>query len=134
MIKKTALLILFGMLCTHGVKAEIDSGTCGAEGDNITWVLDDDYTLTLTGSGEMKSYRYQNYPPWSKYSDIKKIVIGNGIKDIGEFAFENCRKVTSVTIPQSVIKIGESAFCNCDNLTSIDIPSSVRLIGTSALT
>ena len=51
---------------------------------------------------------------------------------IGEFAFYNCRSLTSVTIPSSVTSIGESAFYNCSSLTSVTIPSSVTSIGKSA--
>ena len=51
---------------------------------------------------------------------------------IGEFAFYNCRSLTSVTIPSSVTSIGKYAFSGCSGLTSVTIPSSVTSIGESA--
>ena len=51
---------------------------------------------------------------------------------IGEYAFENCSGLTSVTFPSSVTSIGEYAFSSCSGLTSVTIPSSVTSIGDSA--
>ena len=51
---------------------------------------------------------------------------------LGDFAFEGCSGLTSLTIPSSVTKIGESAFQGCSGLTSLTIPSSVTSIGKNA--
>ena len=47
-------------------------------------------------------------------------------------AFENCSKLTSITIPSCVTCIVERAFSHCSSLTSITIPSSVTNIGEFA--
>ncbi len=57
---------------------------------------------------------------------------GDSVTSIGNYAFENCDSLTSITIPDSVTSIGDSAFCWCDSLTSITIPDSVITIGESA--
>lgn len=51
---------------------------------------------------------------------------------IGEGAFNDCEKLTTVSIPASVTNIGNYAFGHCSNLTSIEIPASVTTIGEEA--
>ena len=54
------------------------------------------------------------------------------VTSIGEWAFENCSGLTSVTIPNSVANICYSAFGRCSGLTSVTIPNSVTNIGCCA--
>ena len=54
------------------------------------------------------------------------------VKYIGDYAFSNSDKLTSVTIPKSVISIGQYAFYRCSDLTSVIIPNSVTYIGSGA--
>ena len=54
------------------------------------------------------------------------------VRGIGEFAFSNCKGLTSVTIPNSVITISSYAFKNCSSLTSVSIPNSVVSISFGA--
>ena len=56
-------------------------------------------------------------------------IIMQGVASIGDYAFEYCRSLTSITIPNSVTSIGDSAFKDCRSLTSITIPNSVTSIG-----
>ena len=133
----------------------LGSGTCG---DTVMWALSNDYTLTISGTGNMKTY--SNYgdtrPPWYSYANqivalnildsvtsisnyafqdctsLTSVNIGNGITDISYSAFSRCTSLTSITIPNSVTSIGNSAFSRCTSLTSITIPNSVTSIGNSA--
>ena len=100
----------------------VASGTCG---DNLTWRLHYDGTLTIEGTGQMTS------SPWSDdyKSCIKTIIVGEGVTSIGRSAFEGCSSLTSITIPNSVTSIGDYAFRGCSSLTSITIPNSVTSIG-----
>ena len=101
--------------------------------DNLTWTLDADGTLTISGTGAMKNYDYDsNQSPVYKNSNVKKVVIEDGVTSIGESAFFYCSSLTSITIPDSVTSIGDYAFFNCSSLTSITIPDSVTSIGESA--
>ena len=52
-----------------------------------------------------------------------------GITKIGNYAFYECKQLTSVEIPETVTSIGERAFIYCENLPSIAIPDAVTEIG-----
>ena len=54
------------------------------------------------------------------------------VTSIGDYAFLNCKGLTSVTIPNSVISIEKQAFYDCSGLTSVTIPNSVTTIGNNA--
>lgn len=54
--------------------------------------------------------------------------VPNGIKSIGEYAFDSCESLTSIIISNSVTTIDDSAFYGCSNLTSVMIPKSVTSI------
>lgn len=57
-----------------------------------------------------------------------------GATSIPSSAFEGCKSLTSITIPDGVTSIGSYAFNGCTGLTSIDIPDSVTSIGSFAFT
>ena len=63
---------------------------------------------------------------------FSKVIIGNNVSLIGNYAFSCCNNLTSVTIPDSVIEIGEEAFYKCKSLINVTIGKGVRLIKDSA--
>lgn len=106
------------------------SGTCG---ENLTWTLDSNGTLTISGTGAMEDHYYSSDVPWYSGKDkIKTVDIKNGVTTIGERAFSNYRSLTSVTIPDSVTTIRGRVFVGCDSLRSVIIPNSVTTIGEHA--
>ena len=117
-----AVLMIASLLPATALAAGIvDSGTCGAEGDgsNLTWTLDSDGVLTISGSGDMHGYDYgSSGAPWDD-SRVKSAVIAEGVTSIGSYAFDDCKSLTSVTIPDSVTSIGVGAFASCTSLTGI---------------
>ena len=84
----------------------IASGVCGENGDNLTWVLTGDGTLTISGSGGMKGYvlcdpnaEARTSAPWGTYwEQITSVVMEHGVTSIGGAAFVHGNKLTSVTI------------------------------------
>lgn len=60
------------------------------------------------------------------------VIIPEGIKTIGNHAFDGCENLKSITIPDSVTTIGMYAFNGCSGLDSITMPNSVKSIGMSA--
>ena len=122
-----AVLMIASLLPATALAANIvDSGTCGAE---VTWTLDSDGVLTISGSGYMCDYGSSG-APW--HGRVKSAVIAEGVTSIGWCAFYDCASLTSVTIPDSVTRIGSYAFYDCRSLTSVTIPDSVTRIGDGA--
>ena len=64
-------------------------------------------------------------------SKNKDYEVPNSVTSIGDSAFYDCKKLTSIHIPNSVTSIADSAFYGCKNLTSIHIPDSVTSIADS---
>ncbi len=113
------------------------SGSCGAEGDNITFELTDEGVLTLTGTGAMKDYEAGYYSssdtaaPWYDRDVIyvSSVVIGEGITHIGNYAFYNCMLLADISLPSTLGTIGRYAFADCDSMNEIVLPDSVTEIG-----
>ena len=125
--KLLSIVLAISMICAFvplvvSAETTATSGTCG---DNVTWTLSDDGTLTISGTGDMDSSDFSRY-------DIKSVIIENGVTSIGNAAFQLCSKLTSIEIPNSVTSIGDRAFQLCNDLTSIEIPDSVTSIGNAA--
>ena len=99
----------------------LQGGTCG---ENAWWKLVDG-VLTIYGSGEMTS------APWPKAS-ITTAIIEEGITSICEGAFEDCEKMTAVSIPNTVTTLGSSCFDGCEMLASVDLPEGITAIPSSA--
>lgn len=114
-----------------GVKAETKTGSCG---EAAFWSLDDEGTLKVWGSGEMSDYS-ANTVPWKDCrSKIKNIIIGEGITKIGSYAFSNCEKIETVSLPQSLEVITTRAFYTpTDNKGTIILPPNISFIGIDAL-
>lgn len=121
-------------LASHETYAadEVASGTCG---DDLTWTLDSDGLLTISGEGNM--YNYSDYgderAPWySSRDSITEVIIENGVTSIGQCAFDSCIGLTSIDIPDSVTSIESWALNGCRCLMSITIPAGVTSIGSYA--
>lgn len=126
-----------------GTPIIIAQGDCGAQGDNVTWTLDNQGTMTISGTGAMADYKetsvsdklFVTTAPWGQYwSKITTIEfnMGSGVTSIGEYAFDGCEALTSVLLSGSIECIGGAAFVGCVNLTDIIISERTKEIGGAA--
>lgn len=126
-------MVMAVIIAPLGVAAEeitiINSFVCG---ENLTYILDSTGTLTVSGTGDMYNFDSTS-PPWNPLvSNIKSVIIENGVTSIGNNAFGNLKNLTSVSIPNTVKTIGALAFTDCSSLTSVVIPEGVTSIGYNA--
>ena len=129
-----------GLLPSVTAKADpvvVNNGECGEDGGNLTWTLDSEGTLTVSGTGRMKNYPLKmdplavNTAPWAGLP-VKQVVIEEGVSNVGECAFYRCADIVSVSLPESVASIWMGAFSCCAGLTSVTIPDGVGRIGERA--
>ena len=126
---KTLLITMAVLLCS------ITASAHDFEVDGIYYNVTSSANLTVSVTYKGNSYRsyYNEYngaviiPSTATYNSMTY-----SVTSIGESAFHDCSRLTSITIPESVTSIGRSAFFGCSSLTSITIPESVTSIGESA--
>ncbi len=119
----------------------LGQGNCGADGDNLRWLLTESKKLVIWGNGKMANYISSSTPSpwWSKdyttvsfegdivsigdsafyYTPLNNIVLPDGIIDIGKGAFENAKELSEIQIPNSVNSMGAYVFDGCDSLREI---------------
>ena len=73
-----------------------------------------------------------DYTAFAPATNLREVIIDNGVETIGQKAFSNCQKISAVTIPNSVTNIGAEAFYQCSGITNLSIGSGVTVIGISA--
>ncbi len=149
--KKIALImlavVLMAVCFVFGASAErtvVISGNCGAEGDNVTYVLYDDGELVISGEGAMEDYGESNGGggswspgkiPWYDY-DVVSIKVNEGVTRIGNASFTSGYDRESllqrVELPDSLVEIGEIAFSRCSSLVDIVLPDNLVSIGAGA--
>ncbi len=103
------------------------SGSCGAD---LTWELDDEGVLTISGTGAMDDYdSYYDMAPWHTYRwNYDRIVVEEGVTSIGMYAFYDLSVIESIILPESLTSIGYAAFQRT-LMNSIEIPDAVTTIG-----
>jgi len=106
------------------------TGQCG---ENVYYVLYNSGKLLLRGSGATYDYEISD-SPFYESEEIKKLVVSEGITEIGNSIFERCSNMTMASFPNTLKRIGKRAFFQFSDggLTTLQIPSSVDTIGDEA--
>ena len=116
-----ALALVGGGGYTLYSSSPVEEGTCG---DDLTWKLSNNGTLTIAGVGMMTDPDVLA----PLHLRVKKLVVKDGVTSISASAFNTCQHLTSVKLPDSVAYIGNQAFKFCVELSSITLPSSTKSV------
>ena len=114
----------------------------GKETDGKLSILDLSDAKIVEGESAYYSDRYDGFIRTSNdklgdyvfngCSGLTSLTLPSSVTKIGCYALFNCIGLTSLTLPSSVTEIGEHAFLNCRGLTNFTIPSGVTKIGAGA--
>ena len=110
----------------------LKSGQCG---ENVYYILYANGKLLLRGTGATYAYE-TGTSPFFENTDIKQLVVGQGITEIGNSIFERCSNLSTASFPNTLKRIGKRAFFQFSDggLTALQIPSSVDTIDEKAFT
>ena len=135
--------VVHASVCVGGIWSEIsetpftvgggsgssDSGTCG---ENVSWTLNPDGHLMISGTGAMTDYDWQTFAPWTQLgTEVTSVTVGEGVTHIGNMAFYTCFELTDTVLPDSLTSIGDEAFY-MTQATNVILPADVREIGNWA--
>ena len=82
----------------------------------MTWTLDEDGLLTVSGTGAMASYDTEQ-PPYYRYkNEILTVKIEEGVTAVGYEAFDDFPELTEVTLSEGLEHLGNFAFYHCSAL------------------
>ena len=132
------------------------AATSGDFGENncLHWKVTSTFTsktLTITGTGAMPDFDFPkgNLAPWWNYEalgmnaiseidfdikgNLKRVIIGDGVTNVGDYALFCLPAATQVTLPESVTRIGRYGIAMCSKLTGMSIPKGVTEIGDFGL-
>ena len=149
--KPISILLVFMMIVSlfAVVPFTASAATTGKFGEGLTWNIDDDGTLTFSGSGSIPMDGFR------ENGDVKKVIINDSVTELGSYAFYKCSNltevdiqnptaligksyhfayssVTTVTLPEGMTTIPRAMFRGCDALTTVDLPSTITSIGDVA--
>ena len=119
---------------------EVASGSCG---ENVTWRLDSEGTMTISGQGPMTDYELVAgdtvHAPWtapdpdnSLASKIKTVHILAGVTSVGNYAFVDCFSLEDVILPSTITRIGKNAFEDSIKLSAITLSYGLQVIDSYA--
>ena len=138
MLLALSLLLAIGVCAeeTAPVK-EYDISNTGS-GDDVTasLYLNEDgttYTLIMSGTGNMIDWNLESHAPWWSYrKQITKVVVGEGITELGGYAFSEFHNMAEIELPKTLKSVGGACFRQCYALTHIDLPDAVTTLSSYA--
>ena len=99
----------------------VASGRCG---EKVSWALDQDGVLTVSGSGATEACS-PTEEPWHAFKEqIKEVIISEGVTAL-EAGFSACPALTRVALPSTIQQMSPGVFKNCQRLNDIVIPDGI---------
>ena len=118
LIVTTVFLVLLCLISCSKTEEDPKQGGPLEEDSLISYTFENG-VLTLTGTGAMPEYDYGSNRPWNDFSDeITKVVVSDGITNVGNYAFYDLENLTNVELGKDVSSIGNSSFDICRKLES----------------
>ena len=118
LFKGFVMLVVLMLMMASSAMAEVIDG--------LRYVLDSETkTATLLPKREGKYSGDIIIPEKVKGNDGNEFLVVS----FGNNCFDDCNRLTSITLPSSVVSLGDFCFAGCEKLTSITIPSSVTSLG-----
>lgn len=109
----------------------------GTLGDSVIWEFSNGTLMISLKEGEDSGWAANGGEgAWKDYenvSDIKKIIVGEGITTLGGSIFEGCNGVTEVELPENLLHIQGKVFDGCNSITTLAIPENVKTITGASL-
>ena len=137
MLKKSYIILFFvTILLTVNISVFAKTLYSGSCGENVSYTIDDEYNLVISGEGAMWEYEnaIDTKIPWKEYrSHIHSVLVQDGVVSIGKTSFALCESIIDVTLPNSISNISNGAFMYCESLHTIKIPSSVTILSSRLL-
>jgi len=123
--------LMLMLLCLCMAVPAMAAGTpvaSGTHGTNLSWTLDRNGCLTITGSGDFADST-QGGTPWNAYAgQITSVVVGDGITGVGNYAFYKCENLKQVTLGDTVRSVGSYAFYGCVRLETVNAASALSSV------
>lgn len=122
----------------------------GSWGENVTYTLDSNGILTISGTGKMSRLEGETYPDDSEIlylvveegvtgvsgvcenPNLKYVSLPSTVKVVGDSVFSYCSGLTTVILSEGTTEIENYAFHGCTSLTSITLPDSCGRLGMGA--
>ncbi|MBO7045193.1 MAG: leucine-rich repeat protein [Prevotella sp.] len=111
--------------------------------ENGTNVEKPAYRLTISGNGEMPDYKDTGYDqenrraifdmPWYPFTTIQEVVIEEGVKNVGGFAFRCFPVLNEIKLPLNIERIGERIVDDFSSIKIMNFPEGLKSIAEYAL-
>lgn len=130
-----AMILPIFMLFWFTTTASAEDAIADADFNDGTmhWNISADNVLTISGTGVMPDYGENVNAPWYPYrSQIRSIVVTDGVTGLGSYAFYGLNSAGAVSLPTSVEALGEGCFYGCQSLAAIDLPVGITVLPYAA--